>query len=125
MRKKLGVYSILLGLMLTPMAVSANWVHYENSLDGYRYEYKSSSVRVLKSNQNIKQVWQRAVSNGVVKYRILTQFDCASDRVRVLQWSEYDERGRVIEEENEAGAWSYITPDTMNAQLYRHICQKR
>ena len=122
MKKIIGLF-----LMFFSVNCFAEWIFVSSSTDDTIKIYIDFSTK--KKVGRYIRVWSLMDKNKtgekIRSYKVLEEFDCSLDRIRVIQMSSYSEpmgSGNVIDSLGGNNAWNYITPGTVEAGKFRRVC---
>ena len=51
------------------------------------------------------------------------QFDCEQERIKTLNFVEYDKEGKVINSYSEESEWSILIPDSIGESWANFVCK--
>lgn len=114
-------------LILGAAPVWAEWVLYDNSIDGnVRFFYDPSTVK----GGNIKRAWDKAelktpMESGALSFRSYNEIDCVKEKIRVLQleaFSKAELAGKTVGSFSEPTGWDYVAPNTIEKRLFNIVC---
>ena len=120
-------------LILCAGPVWAEWVLYENSIDGdAQFFYDPSTVK----GGNINRAWDKTElkkpakgSQGyALSFRAYNEFDCVNEKVRTLQFEAFSETnlaGKTLSRFSEPSNWEYVAPRTIQKTLFNKVCGKK
>jgi hypothetical protein len=119
----------IIGLFLTLFSVNcfAEWTLVSTSNDDTVKIYVDFSTK--KKIGGYMRVWSLTDSTRtdikMVSFKVLEEYDCGLDRIRVLQMTAYSGRmggGNVLNTSKGDNSWNYITPSTVEERLFKKIC---
>lgn len=121
---------LMLLLLVMSTGAMAEWVKAGENGQGDEFFIDPNSVR---KDGHLRRAWEifnpkRRDENGVASFRTLAEYDCNSDRYRVISFSIHSEPmagGKTIRSFNSSGEWIYIPPGNGNARhVLGFLCEK-
>ena len=102
------------------------WVAFTTSANGDVWYIDPSTISV--PAPTFRRVWvfvglSKPNRAGTVVYdnmRVYHELDCGQGKMRILQAVPY--RGKQPFQGVTGGSWRFVTPSTLEAQLFQHIC---
>ena len=119
---------ICLILVLVTAPAWAAWEKAASSDKGIFY----IDPATIRKNGDLREVWQMEDfktkrPDGAMSARILREFDCKGERVRVLESSEHTGEkatGKTLKSKSDAGKWGHIPPSTVIAVISKTVCSR-
>lgn len=122
----------ILMLLLAAMSTGAmaEWVEVIRSTDGNSVYYIDPAT--IRKDGKFRRVWviedlKQRHRDGEMSRRVLQEFDCKDERIRVLSLSEHSESmagGQVLISTSEPGKWTYGAPGTVGEIFLTLVCGK-
>ena len=133
---KLGVILIGLAIFGNAEAWGADWKLYSNNENFIGYCDTQSITRLSK---NIVRVWVRwdwkekgkldmlkdfgKIMENLSHSKLLIEIDCVEKKNHRLSWTDYDNKGKMIDSISSPSEWDFITPETVAESLYKAVCK--
>ncbi|MBK9520503.1 MAG: hypothetical protein IPO13_02585 [Rhodocyclaceae bacterium] len=123
MKKILLVY-----LLIASNLAFADWIKLSDNDDATVY----IDLTTLRKDGNLRTVWQlhdemKASNDGTLSSRILWEYDCNGERVRMLSASGYSgpkATGKKLYTFYKTTEWRDIAPETMGQNGLKAVCTK-
>jgi hypothetical protein len=120
----------LVGLMMIAGSAWAEWVMYTKSKNEEVTHYFDPAT--IRKDGKMRRVWQlhdlsERDTNGVMSFRVRTEFDCKQERSRFLSASTHSEpmaAGKVLNTVGESNDWEDIAPETVSERILKIVCSK-
>ncbi len=122
--------TLLLSILLISGSSWAQWSPVAVDIDATVFYFDFSTLR---KEEESRKIWTLSNflekdSNGVLSGRMRMEYDCKSERHRVLSFrmfSEKDAKGIVLSEGNNPTPWNDIAPDTAAWRLMQAACKSK
>jgi len=122
--------------------VRGNWKGWgQVVVDEDLWQYVSSTPKILmfvlprsiRKEGSYRRAWTMIAQikedeDGVQSERVLNDFDCSKERVKILSWTTFSDKfgsGKVLNEWRDLGDWNYVAPGTPQETLFKLICNHK
>ena len=125
--RKLLITLILLSGINTPI-LAVDWVYIGTS---NRENINYLDIDSIEPEGSNTYVWYKVIirdpdnelkKEGVDTIKARLVFNCKEKTYKLMRSISYDEQGRTIWEANDNESFESITPNTVPARIYNHIC---
>jgi hypothetical protein len=120
----------IIGLFLLLFSINGycDWVHVGESDDGNYTTYVD--INTKKTVGRYIRVWtlmdMKKPEGNIKSLVTLEEFDCSSDRKRVIQLTGYKDSmgtGGTVGTEEGSMRWTYVIPNSLVDVMYKRVCK--
>ena len=102
------------------------WEYAQSDLASFQYDPES-----IKKDRHLRRVWHsydlhKRAKTGELSSLRYSEFDCKSERRRILQMTTHRGRygtGEVLLSTDSPGTWRYVAPGTADESLLKIVCK--
>jgi hypothetical protein len=110
-----------LGLACVTGVHAADWKYVTSGVDGSKKYVDVSSIR---SNGQIRVVWEKLVKKDNSYNKSRMEYNCATRVSRFTSFITYDKSGIAINSDYDIDPWRHIIPDTIRETTADLVCAK-